>query len=107
MSQFASLNACQMPLKLGFPSGVRGIVLDGVCAKPAVAVSNATRTNVISPLICFPSPLACPGPVLRSEHSPRRDSLHDRRIRRFDSRDRVRAESPLSKAAYSIPDHQL
>src|SRR5438094_1609162 len=106
MSQFASLNACQIPLKLGFPSGVRGIVLDGVCAKPAVAVSNATRTNVVNPLICFLSPPACPGPVLRLEHSPRRDSLHDRHIRKFDSRDRVRAEWPLSTPAYSIPDHQ-
>src|SRR5215831_4960925 len=108
MSQLASFNACQIPLKLGFPSGVRGMVLDGVWAKAAVTRSKATITLVVRILISPPSfrPLRYRERVRRSGRSRPRDFPRDRHIRRSCKWDLGRAEWLLSTTAYSFPDRQ-
>src|SRR5580765_8534114 len=45
MSQAAVFMTCQMPLKSGLPSGGRGSVLPGVCAR-ATETAAATRRTI-------------------------------------------------------------
>src|SRR5215467_11900405 len=97
MSQLASLSTCQMPLRLGFPSGVRGIALDGAWAKPAVIMARATINIVLRCFISFPSwpHLLRFCSLTHGRHSrrfPPHGFLRDTHTQRFDRRGRVRAE---------------
>ena len=52
MSQLAVLSACQIPLRFGLPSGVRGALYEGVCAE-AVAIRITAADIQPLAIICL------------------------------------------------------
>src|ERR1051326_214379 len=115
MSQFASFRACQMPFRLGFPSGVRGTPLEAVWASTEgtgtirLAMTAMVREKRIFVRAFIWSPcsrLPHRARVPRSEHSLQRDSPRGTHTRKAGNSNHARAEWLLSTAAYRLPDHR-